>query len=160
MAERKHKHPPPADHTHPYEVADGLFISGHPDHTHDFMRRGVDAVVDLEGDVDTAIPQEEGQHGTTLYVYWPIEDKEEMPEEELVRSIAAFVARLLDEDKEVLVHCRSGHNRSGLICARTLIERGAGADEAIETVRSRRGDGHALENETFVAWLREERPPS
>lgn len=155
----RHKHPPPADHSHPYEVDDGLFISGHPDHTHDFMERGVDAVVDLEGDVDTAIPEKEGQHGTTLYLYWPIEDTEEMPEEELVRSIASFVARLLDEDKEVLVHCRSGHNRSGLICARTLIERGMSPDDAIEQVRTRRGDGHALENETFVAWLREESPP-
>ena len=155
----RHTHPPPADHSHRYVVAGGLFISGHPEHTRDFMRRGVDAVVDLEGDVDTAIPEREGQHGTTLYLYWPIEDTDEMPDEELVRSIAVFVARLLGEGKEVLVHCRSGHNRSGLICARTLIERGSDPHDAIETVRRKRGDGHALENETFVSWLERERPP-
>lgn len=153
-----HKHAPPPDHAHAYEVVEGLFISGHPDHANDFMRRGVDAVVDLEGDVDTAIPEEEGQRGTTLYVYWPIEDKEEMPEEDVVRSIASFVSTLLDRDKEVLVHCRSGHNRSGLVCARSLIERGMEPEEAIERVRAGRSDGHALTNETFVKWLENERP--
>lgn len=151
-----HEHPPPPDHAHPYEVVEGLFISGHPDHANDFVRRGVDVVVDLEGDVDTAIPEREGQRGTTVYLYWPIEDKQEMPEEDVVRSIARFVSILLDRDKEVLVHCRSGHNRSGLVCARTLIERGMEPDEAIERVRSGRADGHALTNETFVDWLKRE----
>ena len=158
--EPHHKHPPPADHSHPYEIADGLFISGHPDHARDFMRRGVDAVVDLEGDIDTSIPEHESQRGTTLYVYWPIEDEDEMPEEGVVRAIASFVSALLDQDQEVLVHCRSGHNRSGLICARTLIARGMKPEEAIAKVRRSRGDGHALENETFVTWLTKERPPS
>lgn len=153
---QKSKHSPPADHAHAYEVVEGLFISGHPDHANDFLRRGVDAVIDLEGDVDTAIPEQEGQRGTTLYVYWPIEDKEEMPEEDVVRSVAQFVSALLDRDKEVLVHCRSGHNRSGLVCARALIERGTGPDEAIEKVRSGRSDGHALTNQTFVDWLKRE----
>lgn len=155
MSQHK-KHPPPEDHAHPYEVVEGLFISGHPDNANNFMRRGVDVVVDLEGDIDTAIPEEEGQRGTTVYVYWPIEDKEEMPEEDVVRSISQFVSVLLDRDKEVLVHCRSGHNRSGLVCARTLIERGMDPDEAIEHVRTGRSDGHALTNETFVDWLKSE----
>jgi protein-tyrosine phosphatase len=156
MATRRHEHPPPPDHARPYEVVEGLFISGHPDHANDFMRRGVDAVVDLEGDVDSAIPEAEGQRGTTLYLYWPIEDTDEMPEEEIVRSIATFVSSLLDRDKEVLVHCRSGHNRSGLVCARTLIERGMDPGDAIERVRAGRSDGHALTNETFVRWLKRE----
>ena len=41
-----------------------------------------------------------------------------------------------------------------------MIERGSDPDEAIETVRSRRGDGHAFGNETFGAWLTKEIPPS
>ena len=75
---------------------------------------------------------------------------------DVVRSIAHFVSTLLDRDKEVLVHCRSGHNRSGLVCARTLIERGMSPDDAIEHVRSGRSDGRALTNETFVEWLKRE----
>ena len=148
---------PPSDHNHPYEIVSGLFISGHPDHTRDFMSQGVSAVIDLEGDVDTSLPQEEEQGDTTLYVYWPIEDAE-MPQPTTVRSIASFVANLMDSGEKVLVHCHSGHNRSGLICARTLIAKGMESQKAIDTVRAKRGDGHALDNEDFVRWLEQERP--
>lgn len=152
------KPPPPADHSHPYEVADNLFISGHPEKARDFLKRGVRAVIDLEGEIDTSVPEKEDQRSTTLYVYWPIKDQPEMPHETTVRSIASFVARLMGDGEKVLVHCRSGHNRSGLICARSLIERGMDPQEAIELVRSKRGDGHALDNEAFVEWLRKEEP--
>ena len=153
------KPPPPADHEHPYEVVPGLYISGHPDKTSDFMTQGVHAVIDLEGDIDTAIPEREDQKGTTLYLYWPIEDGP-LPDADTIRGIAAFCARLIsNEGRKVLVHCRSGHNRSGLICARTLIELGKEPGEAISIVRDHRGDGHALSNETFVDWLQDERPP-
>jgi protein-tyrosine phosphatase len=82
-----------------------------------------------------------------------------MPDATTVRGIARFVCGLLNEDKKMLVHCRSGHNRSGMICARALIEKGEQPEDAIRTVRERRGDGHALENERFVEWLSGERPP-
>jgi protein-tyrosine phosphatase len=156
--QRKETRPPPADHSHPYEVAEGLFISGHPEHSRDFLTRGVDAVIDLEGDIDSSISEAESPDLKTLYIYWPIEDGA-LPDVATVRALAAFVARSLDEKKEVLVHCRSGHNRSGLICARTLIEQGLAPDEAIETVRRQRRDGQALGNENFVNWLRQEQPP-
>ena len=81
-----------------------------------------------------------------------------MPNEHVVRSIASLVANLLENDENVLVHCKAGHNRSGLICARTLIERGYSPDDAIQQVREKRGDGHALTNENFVDWLRGEKP--
>jgi protein-tyrosine phosphatase len=155
MSGKDEKPPAPGDHSHPYEVAPGLYISGHPDHSNDFLSRGIDAVVDLEGEVDTSLPQGEGQSSTTLYLYWPIEDGD-MPDASTVRSIASLMARLIAEENKVLVHCRSGHNRSGLICARTLIEQGMSPRDAIDAVRAKRGDGHALDNENFVEWLLKE----
>ena len=149
-------HAPPPDHSHPYKVADHLFISGHPDHARDFLEKGVDAVIDLEGDVDSSIPEKESQEKTTIYVYWPIKDENKMPDEDSVRSLSVFVAKLIDEGKEVLVHCKAGHNRSGMVCARTLIEKGASPEEAIKAVRDGRGDGKALRNQTFVDWLMKE----
>jgi protein-tyrosine phosphatase len=158
MADQEAGKPPPAaDHSHPYEVVSGLFISGHPDRSQDFLREGVHVVIDLEGDIDSAIPDAEEQREKTLYVYWPIEDGP-MPDEGTVRAIASLVARALDDRKRVLVHCRSGHNRSGLICARTLIDQGMSAHEAIDTVRAKRKDGEALGNENFVKWLQSEGP--
>jgi protein-tyrosine phosphatase len=157
MRERKEKPPPPPDHAKPYEVVPGLYISGHPDGAHDFISKGIHAVVDLEGDIDAAIGEGGRQEGSILYLYWPIEDGP-MPDATTVRSMSRLVAALLDEDKKVLVHCRSGHNRSGMICARALIEQGNPPDDAIRIVREKRGDGHALENEDFVGWLRGETP--
>jgi protein-tyrosine phosphatase len=91
-----------------------------------------------------------------MYVYWPIEDEDQMPDETSVRGLSSFVARLIDERKDVLVHCRSGHNRSGMVCARSLIELGWKPDDAIQAVRDGRSDGKALTNQTFVDWLLEE----
>jgi protein-tyrosine phosphatase len=136
-------------------VVPGLFISGLPDDAHDFMRRGVDAVVDLEGDVDQAVLDAEHQKHV-IYVYWPIPDEFIMPDPDAVRRVAGLVAGLLEDGKEVLVHCKSGHNRSGMICARALIEGGVSPQEAIARVRDGRVDGEALNNPTFVRWLLDE----
>lgn len=154
MTEKKDK-PPPKDHNVPYEIIEGLYISGHPDHARAFLDKDVQVVVDLQGDVDTSVIESEEQGHTTLYVYWPVEDGD-MPNENIVRNIATLVCRALNANEKVLVHCKAGHNRSGLICARTLIEQGKSPEEAIETVRRARGDGHALNNEKFVEWLQGE----
>ncbi|MQA99342.1 MAG: hypothetical protein GEU78_03470 [Actinobacteria bacterium] len=151
----KHHGPPPEDHAKPYEVARGLFISGRPDHARDFMRHGVDAVIDPEGDVDEAV-MEAQQQKHVIYLYWPISDEFIMPDPDSVRRVAGLVAGLLDDGKEVLVHCKSGHNRSGMICARALIEQGMDPQEAIDKVRDGRADGEALNNPTFVRWLLDE----
>jgi protein-tyrosine phosphatase len=156
--ESKKKKPPPKDHNVPYEVIDGLYISGHPDHARDFLDKDVQVVIDLQGDVDTAVIESEEQGHTTLYVYWPIEDGP-LPNPDVVRNLSRMVSGALASGEKVLVHCKAGHNRSGLICARTLIEQGRSAEEAIEIVRNKRGDGHALNNESFVTWLEGEKPP-
>jgi protein-tyrosine phosphatase len=55
------------------------------------------------------------------------------------------------------VHCTEGLNRSGVLVARTLLDLGWAATDAIELVRRQRGlaeDGfQALSNERFVEWL-------
>jgi rhodanese-related sulfurtransferase len=153
----KSGHPPPEDHDRAYEVVPGLYISGHPDDASDFLDRGVHTVIDLEGEIDTSAPDGEDASGKTLYLYWPIEDGP-LPHPPTIRGIARFVSGVMDDDKKVLVHCRSGHNRSGMICARVLIEQGMSPDDAIAIVRERRRDGQALTNEHFVEWLQGESP--
>jgi protein-tyrosine phosphatase len=149
--------PPPADHNRAYKIVPGLFISGHPEHARDFMTRGVDAVVDLEGDIDEVVTEAESEKHV-IYLYWPISDEHIMPDPHGVRRVSALVAGLIDDGKEVLVHCRSGHNRSGMVCARALITQGLDPQEAIDKVREGRGDGEALTNPTFVRWLLDEAP--
>jgi protein-tyrosine phosphatase len=52
----------------------------------------------------------------------------------------------------VLVRCQAGLNRSGLVSALILIKDGATPQEAIETIRTHRGED-ALFNTSFVDWL-------
>src|SRR5689334_7280524 len=63
---------------------------------------------------------------------------------------------------DAMVHCTEGLNRSGLVVAKTLMDMGRTANEAIKLVRDRRGptdDGfEALCNEHFVEWLLRQRP--
>ena len=50
-------------------------------------------------------------------------------------AASADLHRLLDANGRVLVHCKGGLGRAGLVTARLLIERGVPADEAIAGVR-------------------------
>ena len=54
--------------------------------------------------------------------------------------------------KKVLIRCQAGLNRSGLVMALVLMRDGHSASDAIELIRSRRGD-IALCNRTFEQWL-------
>lgn len=69
-------------------------------------------------------------------------------------SLAKGLNDRLDAGQTCLVHCQAGLNRSGLIAATTLIERGATPDEAISLLRAKRSP-LVLCNETFENWLRE-----
>ena len=143
----------PQDRMSVYEVARGLYMSGELSPSLDLLERGISVVVNLKEKDDSHLPK---RADWSLYVHWPIEDGP-MPKSQTVRALAAFVARLLRQDLKVLVHCHGGNNRSGLVVARTLIELGMEPNEAVDTVKARRGSS-ALSNENFVRWLRDEKP--
>lgn len=69
-----------------------------------------------------------------------------------VKTIALAVATLLEQGRKVLVTCKMGWNRSGLVAAETMILSGVPPLVAIATIRRRRG-GLALSNPAFVHAL-------
>jgi len=104
-----------------------------------WRRMGVDAIVSLltpEEAVDLDL-ELEGRHAETngiVFLSHPIEDRS-VPTSE--SDIARLLGRLdteLSHGKNVVVHCRQGIGRSGLIASLLLVENGAGPDEAIERV--------------------------
>ncbi|MEU6508549.1 MULTISPECIES: dual specificity protein phosphatase family protein [Streptomyces] len=71
-----------------------------------------------------------------------------------VMRLARAVNEALDAGRRVLVRCYHGYNRSGLLIAHALVQRGhASPDEAIQLIRARRS-AWALHNELFVEYLR------
>ena len=144
----------PTSETDLYEVSTGLFISGSLTKAMRYLDRGVSVVINLQEPTDTFLPK---KLHWGLYVHWPIEDGP-MPDAPTVRTLARFIVQLIDDGRKVLVHCYGGNNRSGLVIARTLMEKGMSAQQAIKTVKEQRGPT-ALSNQGFVRWLLEEEMP-
>ncbi|MFN2557658.1 MAG: dual specificity protein phosphatase family protein [Nitriliruptorales bacterium] len=109
-----------------------------------------DVVVSLCARGNRRAPLPPGQRCLT----WFIADAA-VPDEETIRRVARQVSAWLDEGQRVLVRCQAGLNRSGLVVARTLVERGFQPAEAIQLIRHRR-HRRALNNQAFVAWLLKE----
>ena len=74
-----------------------------------------------------------------------------------VDEIARLVSDCID-DGPTLVHCQAGLNRSSLVAAATIMQRGCTAEEAIGLLRDRRSPA-VLCNEAFEAWLVEDYEP-
>jgi protein-tyrosine phosphatase len=65
-------------------------------------------------------------------------------------DLAARLHAILDRGGGVLLHCRGGRGRSGMIAMRLLVERGEAPAEALARLRSvRRG---AVETEAQLDW--------
>jgi protein-tyrosine phosphatase len=69
-----------------------------------------------------------------------------------VDEFAASAAADFAAGRQVLVRCRAGMNRSGLVVAAVLVRSGFSAAQAITQIRKLRAPG-ALNNESFVAYL-------
>ena len=140
-----------------YEIIPGLYQSPTPNERPftdgDGRQVDINALIDLEGDIDPVVPQ---RKIGDVYVYWPIADAE-LRDALTVRGLASFVSGLIDAGYRVLVHCRAGMNRASLVTGRVLIHRGMEPEEAIALLQERR-DPDVLSNPAFREWLLGERP--
>lgn len=125
-----------------------LLVSGVIDDWAEVERRGVDAIVDMDGDVDPGLPEVPNR---ILYVYFPILD-EELPDLRKLDALARMVASLVERGHGVLVHCRMGFNRSNLVAATALTYLGVDGESALERIRGIRPG--ALFNQAFAQHVR------
>jgi len=65
-------------------------------------------------------------------------------------NLAARLHKVLDDGNAVLLHCRGGRGRSGMIALRILVERGEGAEAGLTRLRSARPG--AVETPEQLAW--------
>ena len=114
------------------------------DHVH---QRGIEVIIDLEGDLDQGISTRPGH---LLYIYHHIYD-EELPNLARMQALALAAAHLIRSGQKVLVHCSMGFNRSALLAGLVLTELGCPGCDAVERLRSRRPG--ALFNERFAEYL-------
>ncbi|WP_042377439.1 protein-tyrosine phosphatase family protein [Streptacidiphilus melanogenes] len=114
------------------------------------------AVVDAEFDLVVSLFTREG-HGPHPRVDHLVTEIPDGPltaaQIDSVRKLATTVAAAVRSDRSVLVRCRSGYNRSGLVVAQALVELGQDAATAVELIRERRSPW-ALHNRAFEQYLK------
>jgi protein-tyrosine phosphatase len=124
-----------------------LYVSGQIEDWGALRERGIDTIVDMDGDVDPGIPE---APNAILYVYHPILD-EGLPDLTRIEALGRLVAELVSADHRVLVHCRMGLNRSALVIATALTYLGMTGEQALDHLREHRPG--ALFNEAFATHV-------
>lgn len=131
----------------PLDDASRLFLSAAIQDWAPIHERGINTVIDLEGDIDHGVPTVANQ---ILYIYLPIHDKQ-MPDLDRLHAVARLGATLVDRGEKVLVHCGLGLNRSALMAGLILMYGGMPGEAAVQRIQSRRPG--ALYNEVFRQYL-------
>jgi protein-tyrosine phosphatase len=107
----------------------------------------VDAVIDLEGDIDCGVPTVPDQ---CLYIYFPIFD-EALPNLDKLHALGTLGANLIASGHCVLSHCGMGYNRSALVAGLILHKLGMPGPDIVQRIRDRRPG--ALFNDCFAEYL-------
>jgi ADP-ribosyl-[dinitrogen reductase] hydrolase len=103
---------------------------------------------------------EEVQRREMEWLHLPIPDVSK-PEPEFDakwQTVSKHVRSRLDKDENILIHCRGGVGRSGMLAARLLVEFGVDAETAIARVRAARPG--AIETWEQEQWVRQRLRPS
>ena len=124
-----------------------LFISPVITDWSEVHARGIEVIIDLEGDLDQGISTRPGH---ILYIYHHIYD-EDLPNLIRMQALALAAAHLVRHGQKVLVHCSMGFNRSALLAGMVLTELGCPGCDAVTRLRARRPG--ALFNECFAEFL-------
>lgn len=125
-----------------------LFISPDIDDWESIIEKNIDVIFDLDSGLDLDVPILPDR---ILYIYFPFEDKRELPDQQKLHEVAKLGAGLIESGYGILSHCGMGHNRSALLAGVILTYLGMTGEEAVELLRQKRRG--ALYNEIFASYL-------
>jgi protein-tyrosine phosphatase len=115
-----------------------------PDEVADWKRAGVSAVLTLlepqeEEDLDLRGEGTEVRRQGLDFLSYPIPDRQVPASEAELAQVLERLDRTLSSGKNVLVHCRQGVGRSGLVAACLLVKKGINPGAAVERISAVRG---------------------
>lgn len=128
-----------------------LFLSSRPrggdwleDEVSGWRRYGIDTVVSLltdDEEQELGLGQEasEARKHHLAFVSYPIPDRGVPADTSTLADLLETIHRDLDHGKNVLVHCRQGIGRTGLVAASLLVREGMEPASAIQKVSKVRG---------------------
>jgi protein-tyrosine phosphatase len=109
-----------------------------------WRRHGIDTVVSLltgeeEQELDLADEASEARKHDLAFLSYPIPDRGIPSNISTLSDLLELIRRDLQQGKNVLVHCRQGIGRTGLLAASLLIREGMEPESAIREVSKLRG---------------------
>lgn len=128
-----------------------LFLSSRPrggdwleDEVSGWRRSGIDTVVSLltgeeEEELDLVNEATEAQTQHLTFISYPIPDRGTPSDTSTLPNLLETIHRDLQQGKSVLVHCRQGIGRTGLVAASLLVREGMEPESAIQEVSRVRG---------------------
>jgi protein-tyrosine phosphatase len=124
-----------------------------------WRRAGVDAVVSLltppeNKDLQLAEESKLAQAHGLSFVSLPIEDRGVPPSWEDASRAITKATEMLQQGKNVAVHCRQGIGRSGILAAAILIKSGSTPGDALTQISGARGLT-VPETSEQMAWIQE-----
>src|SRR5438132_10176961 len=134
------------------------------DHMASRKRVRIDTVLSLrapeeERDLDLRDEAGEAKAQGMGFGSFPVPDRQVPRSEAEWAEVLEKVTRALSEGKNVVVHCRQGIGRSGLVAACLLVRRGMSPGAAVELVSAERGvavpersEQRAWMDSYIVAW--------
>jgi protein-tyrosine phosphatase len=123
----------------------------------DWKRSGINTVLSLlepaeEKDLDLRDEQSEVQRQGLEFLSFAISDRQVPGSDEKLAQALEKVDRALSNGKNVLVHCRQGVGRSGLVAACLLVRKGMSPGAAVEKASAARGVA-VPETEAQREWI-------
>ena len=82
-----------------WEIAPGLFTASEIREPSVLKAKDIKVVIDLEGSFDEGVAD-----FLTAYLYWPIEDKAELPDLTTLENVATFALWMWNNGTKVLIH--------------------------------------------------------
>ena len=109
-----------------------------------WRRAGGDIVLSLltpeeEADLDLEAEEKEAKAQGLEFWSFPIADREVPRSETQLAAVLERVDRALSAGKNVVLHCRQGVGRTGLVAACLLVSKGISPESAVETLSAVRG---------------------
>lgn len=122
-----------------------------------WKRSGIDAIVSLlmpeeEHDLQLTREGQESRSQGLEFVSFPIADREVPASEASLAKLLEGIDRRLSSGKNILIHCRQGVGRTGLVAACLLVKRGMSPGAAVDAVSSARGV-HVPETQEQREWI-------
>lgn len=91
----------------------------------------INTVIDLEGGFDPPM------YFLDSYLFWPFLDLPLLPDLRELDRVGVFGAAHLLDKKNVLVHCRCGLNRSGLVCGQIMRFMGMSGPQILKIINDK-----------------------